>query len=71
MNSKIFFFLLSVNAEKMDTKETIKRTFLFCHPLRAGDKNDLCTAVEVKRGILGVHLTSSNKFLISSASKGT
>lgn len=39
--------------KKTDIKETINRMCLLCPPLRAGNKNDLCTATEVKRGFLG------------------
>lgn len=39
--------------KKTGIKETIKRMFLFCALLRAGDKNDLCTAIKVKRVLLG------------------
>jgi len=69
VNSKILFFLLSVNGgKKADIKETIKRMFLFSPLLRAGDKSDLCTAVDVKK-VFCAHPISSNKFLVSSANK--
>lgn len=52
--------------KKITMKETIKRMFLVCTLLKAGNKNDLCCAIEVKR-IFWARPNFSNKFLISSA----